>query len=153
MALYSSKKGMSPLIATVLLIAFAVAIGAMIMNWSAGVEEGAHDKGHGSPDACGDVNLASDGSVCYGNNKIAFEAKNIGSHRIDAVKLDISSESTDYEIKVKDSALIGEESTSREVPYAHTGGDTEVNFVPMVKIEGELKQCKDSGFVETLSEC
>jgi flagellin-like protein len=34
-----NKRGMSPIIATILLIAFAVAIGAMIMNWSAGITE------------------------------------------------------------------------------------------------------------------
>ncbi|MBU0666162.1 MAG: archaellin/type IV pilin N-terminal domain-containing protein [Nanoarchaeota archaeon] len=32
-----NKRGMSPIIATILLIAFAVAIGAMIMNWSSGI--------------------------------------------------------------------------------------------------------------------
>ncbi|MFC2136176.1 archaellin/type IV pilin N-terminal domain-containing protein [Bacteroidota bacterium] len=32
-----NKRGLSPIIATVLLIAFAVAIGAMIMSWTAGI--------------------------------------------------------------------------------------------------------------------
>ena len=30
---FSSKKGVSPLIATILLIAFAVALGSVVMNW------------------------------------------------------------------------------------------------------------------------
>jgi|FLOH01.1.fsa_nt_gi flagellin-like protein len=34
-----NKRGISPIIATILLIAFAVAIGAMIMNWTAGAGE------------------------------------------------------------------------------------------------------------------
>lgn len=34
-----NKKGLSPIIATILLIAFAVAIGAMIMSWTTGVTE------------------------------------------------------------------------------------------------------------------
>lgn len=33
------KRGISPLIATVLLVAFAVALGAVVMNWAKGVEE------------------------------------------------------------------------------------------------------------------
>ena len=38
------KKGMSPLIATILLMAFAVALGAVIMNWSTGnISEGGPD--------------------------------------------------------------------------------------------------------------
>lgn len=32
-----NKRGLSPIIATILLIAFAVAIGAMIMSWTAGI--------------------------------------------------------------------------------------------------------------------
>lgn len=35
-SLRSSKRGVSPLIATVLLIAFAVALGAVVMNWGRG---------------------------------------------------------------------------------------------------------------------
>lgn len=35
-----SKKGLSPLIATVLLIAFAVALGVMVMNWGKSAAEG-----------------------------------------------------------------------------------------------------------------
>jgi flagellin-like protein len=33
---FDSRKGLSPLIATVLLIAFAVALGVMVMNWGKG---------------------------------------------------------------------------------------------------------------------
>ena len=32
-----NKRGLSPIVATVLLIAFAVAIGAMIMSWTTGI--------------------------------------------------------------------------------------------------------------------
>ena len=38
-AFFRSKRGLSPLIATVLLIAFAVSMGAMIMNWSTSIGE------------------------------------------------------------------------------------------------------------------
>ena len=33
-----NKRGISPLIATVLLVAFAVALGAVVMSWTSGVE-------------------------------------------------------------------------------------------------------------------
>ncbi|MGM5481169.1 MAG: archaellin/type IV pilin N-terminal domain-containing protein [Nanobdellota archaeon] len=156
MALYNSRKGMSPLIATVLLIAFAVALGAMIMNWSAGIDEEGHgedDSGAAAAEVCGNVNLISDGGVCYADNKISFDVKNVGGHRIDAVKIAISSDSTEYGIKIKDSALIEDESTSREVPYAHTGGEVEVEFIPMVLVEGDLHECPEAGFSKALSEC
>ena len=37
--LFRSNKAVSPLIATVLLIAFAVALGAVVMNWGRGYVE------------------------------------------------------------------------------------------------------------------
>ena len=39
MRIFSSRKAVSPLIATVLLIAFAVALGAVVMNWGRGYVE------------------------------------------------------------------------------------------------------------------
>ncbi len=43
---FNNKKGISPLIATVLLIAFAVALGAVVMNWGRSyVEETARQSG------------------------------------------------------------------------------------------------------------
>jgi len=33
------KRGISPLIATVLLVAFAVSLGAVVMNWASGADE------------------------------------------------------------------------------------------------------------------
>jgi flagellin-like protein len=35
------KRGISPLIATVLLVAFAVSLGAVVMNWAKGTDTGA----------------------------------------------------------------------------------------------------------------
>src|SRR3989338_4406236 len=41
--LFHQKKAVSPLIATVLLIAFAVALGAVVMNWGRGYVEDTQD--------------------------------------------------------------------------------------------------------------
>src|SRR3989344_5283518 len=62
---FSSKKGVSPLIATILLIAFAVALGTVIMNWGLSL-------GSSSDDPCAKVALelkkmVDNGEVCYGN--------------------------------------------------------------------------------------
>jgi flagellin-like protein len=56
-----SKKGVSPLIATVLLISFAVALGAVVMNWAGQI---------GVSDACNDVEISvvtlnNEQQACY----------------------------------------------------------------------------------------
>src|SRR3989344_5413410 len=62
---FSSKKGVSPLIATILLIAFAVALGTVIMNWGLSL-------GSSSDDPCAKVALelkkmVDNGEVRYAN--------------------------------------------------------------------------------------
>lgn len=42
-----NKKAISPLIATLLLVAFAVALGAVVMNWSQGIESHEEEVVHG----------------------------------------------------------------------------------------------------------
>ncbi|MFH1770102.1 MAG: archaellin/type IV pilin N-terminal domain-containing protein [archaeon] len=59
-----NKRGLSPIIATILLIAFAVAIGAMIMSWTAGVVK--------ETPACKDLpeEILNANSFCKLNNMI-----------------------------------------------------------------------------------
>jgi len=78
---------MSPLIATVLLIAFAVALGAMIMNWSSGLEEGNPEEPV-STNPCENVRLElanADPMFCYQEDMIKFRVVNAGTKKIDAV--------------------------------------------------------------------
>lgn len=142
--LFSSKKGMSPLIATVLLIAFAVAMGAMIMNWSAGIEsEGA------SSDYCKDISITTDNGACYGNNVISFDVINDGDKRVNGILLSSISESTSIDITVKDSSLIKGENTNKEIPYPYTEDSVKLEFIPLVINEGEVIECRSGGFSQT----
>src|SRR3989338_9325373 len=78
---FSSKKGVSPIIATILLIAFAVALGTVIINWGLSL-------GSSSDDPCAKVALelkkmVDNGEVCYGNRGaegyLNFVIENSGS--------------------------------------------------------------------------
>ncbi len=85
--LLRSKKGISPLIATVLLIAFAVALGAVVMNVSATLLESG---GEGQAADCSRLALSvaqARGSpeVCFGQGKVTYRIINTGSSRISDV--------------------------------------------------------------------
>ncbi len=54
-ALKNSKKGISPLIATILLIAFALIIGAVTMNWGKAYAEKSEEPNKDSPSGNGFV--------------------------------------------------------------------------------------------------
>lgn len=87
------KKAMSPLIATVLLIAFAVALGAMIMNWSA--EEVSAQTDPNSPvsgDPCVSVGLEvqeafGEKALCHKDGELRFNVVNSGKVEIKGLQL------------------------------------------------------------------
>lgn len=136
---------MSPLIATVLLIAFAVALGAMIMNWGAGtvVDDGSGD----ISSYCEGVKLVSDGPICYSDNQLSFKVKNIGSSRIEGIKIKSVSDIGDLDMGIKDSSMIIGESIDRVQPFIYAGGSIEIEFVPIVLHEKDSIEC--SGFVQS----
>jgi len=148
---FSSKKAMSPLIATVLLIAFAVALGAMIMNWSAGVSPGDVVENQN----CKDVSLTTVLPICYEDNQLLFAVKNDGDERIDAVLLKITDAFGETKTTLRDSALIVGELLESKRPYAYDDGSIAITFVPLVSgADGELESCESASITqETLSSC
>jgi flagellin-like protein len=134
--MFASKKGVSPLIATVLLIAFAVSLGAVIMNLGMNLT---------SP--CETVKVeafvvASEQKICYNpqtkmiETTITNAGTRIDGYRISAVG-DIVSE--------KD--VIGTlEELARSVhqlPYTGVRVDA-VSFIPIITHNGELTMCRES---------
>lgn len=67
-----NKKGISPLIATVLLISFAVSLGAVVMNWSAKVQETAQTSNLNCDNTFIDISVLSSGKpdICISQNKV-----------------------------------------------------------------------------------
>src|SRR3990167_1379626 len=84
-----SKKGVSPLIATILLIAFAVALGSVVMNWGLNLNLGKSD------DKCRNVEIKlrdiDSAEACYGgfgsNGYINFIIDNTGSADISGLAI------------------------------------------------------------------
>lgn len=80
--LFNNKRGISPLVATILLMAFAVSIGALIMNWTSSEDSGAVLK----TSSCSAINLKVL-SACQDNNSIRISLKNAGSADINSIIL------------------------------------------------------------------
>ena len=72
---------MSPLIATILLMAFAVALGAVIMNWSASIPESGLD--------CSEIELQIR-SVCTSSGQLQLNLRNVGTTDISEIGISIS---------------------------------------------------------------
>lgn len=143
--MFQSKKGMSPLIATVLLIAFAVAMGAMIMNWSAGIEAGDDP----SSMACDKISISTDKGACYASNKLSFKLTNDGVDRVYGVKLSSLADGNAIDITIKDTQMIQGETITKDVPYLYSGGSVDLEFIPLVQVAGEIVECRSGGFAQS----
>jgi flagellin-like protein len=90
----NTKKGVSPLIATVLLIAFAVALGAVVMNWGRAQLDPSNNK-----NLCSEVEINLEKinqmpNICYSNseNYVSFLLRNDGSLSVLKFRITLISE-------------------------------------------------------------
>ncbi len=97
-----NKKAVSPLIATVLLIAFAIALGAIVMNWGKTYVEGEMESGtaeyYASRECDRDIRLsikdvARRPQLCYNHTgdevSIRFMVENAGPRTVEGIRLTV----------------------------------------------------------------
>ncbi len=123
----SSKRGISPLIATVLLIAFAVALGAMIMNWSSDLLSESS-----LTSVCEKAKISLVGKFCWKDNLINIEVLNSGSSEIQELVLKASSKDAENEIHMKDSKLGVNLRFARQVAFSKGEEGTQYEIIPLV---------------------
>jgi len=148
------KKGMSPLIVTILLIAFAVALGTMIMNWSSDVASGAQV-------SCEEVELQIQKAfekeiLCYNENqgKMRFVVKNVGSSPLDfMIYRRISANLKTNDIKMPDSYLGPGKIYEADIVFEMTDR-LHIEFIPGIMRGGQEVLCTDKTIIrETLPIC
>lgn len=127
-----NKKGMSPLIATILLIAFAVAMGTMIISWSSSLGETI------GPD-CSKVSMTISPYFCYADNLIRVSIKNTGIP-VESVTLKMSDETGLTEKILPDSRINSNQVFTRDVPFAKAG-KASVAVITSVKSGDKVTPC------------
>ncbi len=139
------KKAVSPLIATVLLIAFAVALGAVVMNWGRSYVETTAEYAERGSDIqilCSrDINLkvvdGVENSLCYNDTEkqINFMLENAGTIDIEGLQVTVIGAS-DINTTDLDNATIEIGHIKRfNVNYNNDtmGEILEIKFVPMIE--------------------
>jgi flagellin-like protein len=147
----ADKKGVSPLIATVLLIAFAVSLGAVLLTYMTTLGE------------CGGVSIEiatidNEPQVCFNtnNNKVSFSIENSGRQDIEYFKVTMTGalnvENTDQFTTIR-RAEVGKV----ELQYAktHLGVLQKLKITPVVDEGGEEAICGNdqSIIIEGIPEC
>ena len=125
------KKGMSPLIATILLMAFAVALGAVIMNWSVDIEAGGPD--------CGSVKLRIQ-QACIADGKVELSLKNIGEVNIAEVTLVITDPPVESKMTIANSRMGSGKELSVQLPFGFSSS-SKVGLIPSLEVRGQAVAC------------
>lgn len=141
------KKGMSPLIITILLIALAVSLGAMIMSWSSGAAN--------SPElTCSDAKLEVQVAfgqelLCYNeaDGKLRVIVRNTGSNIIDSLTFRrITLDFKTRDIKLPNSYLGLGKVYESEISF-QMEEKVHVEIIPSVIVDGEELLCNDQAIV------
>ena len=143
----NSKKGVSPLIATILLIAFAVALGSVIMNWGLNLN-------FGKPaDKCSSVAIkirdTDNFEVCYGgagkDGYINFILDNVGIVDINGLTILIVGEKGTrlFELQktIKKGTLFDKKDKEISYDSAMYGNVKQVQFIPKIVLNQETNIC------------
>lgn len=146
-SVFSSKKGVSPLIATILLIAFAVALGSVIMNWGLNLNLGK------PTDKCNNVVIKirsmDNSEVCYGGSEkdgyINFILDNVGVVDINGLTILVIGEKGTrlFELQktIKKGTLLDERGREISYDFAMYGNIKQVQFIPKIEINQETSIC------------
>ena len=148
------KKGMSPLIITILLIALAVALGTMIMNWSSGVASA-------SDFSCSDVLLQVQQAfnkdiLCYNSvdQTLKVSLNNRGSSPADfLVYRRITPDLKSRDIKMPDSYLGPGKVYEADIAF-QKADKVHIEFIPGIMKGGQEVLCTDQAIVrENITSC
>ena len=144
----NSKKSVSPLIATVLLIAFAVALGSVVMNWGLNLNLGK------PTDSCRGVEIklrAIDSSeACYGgfgpSSYINFIADNTGTTDIQGLAVWIvGDKGTSFvdlgNILIKKGDIYDKKDKEFNYDPNIVGNIRQIQFIPKIRVDQSTEIC------------
>ncbi len=142
-----SKRGVSPLIATILLIAFAVALGSVIMNW------GLNLSAQNSDDPCQRIRLElkpiGNAEACYGNTGtqgyVNFILENTGTSDISGVSIWLTgqkkTELIDLVISIPRKATFERINKETSFDFNAVGNINQIQFIPKVQSPERTSIC------------
>lgn len=165
--LFSSRKGVSPLIATVLLIAFAVALGAVVMNWGRGYVEDTADFAQKKSDTeikCSMdistevIKIGGNSQICYDSDTetLNFTIQNSGTVRVDGMRVQaISNKSNIATREINETFHIAQpKRTYMNYSIEGNGSIKQARFTPLIMVDEKGEWCAQNTLkVENIDTC
>ena len=148
LSIFILKKGVSPLIATVLLIAFAVALGSVIMNWGLNLNLGK------STDKCSNIEIKvrniDDSEVCFGGfgqqGYINFVIDNTGTKDLNGLAVWIIGEKGTNlfdldNLAIEKGSLYDKKDKEVTYDFSKYGNIKQVQFIPKIQSDEGIEIC------------
>ncbi len=158
-----NKKAVSPMVATILLIAFAIALGAVVMNWGKGyIEEKAEFVQGGAataPASCDSIvfSVLDTGSTqaCVSENEIRAYIQNDGTEINNLKASVIASGGVSNNDNLLSSVLKSADAINIRIPYSPASGEIiQVKLIPQIEVDGNLEFCTAQGItLENIKDC
>ncbi len=163
----NDKRGVSPLIATVLLIAFTVALGAVVMNWGRGfvqAQTNEVDKSTNTKIPCSKINVEissidSTPQLCYGGAGTAgyLEIRvdnNDEANEIKGFTMVVQGELNTYNNDTINTTIPAGGGAFINLTYSYTtyGKVKQVRIVPKISVGGSITPCGGSPLEKSASE-
>ncbi len=147
-----TKKAMSPLFSTIILIGFAIALGGIVMSWGSGGYSVSETEVVGCDDTS--LSLVSYGEnkgVCSKDNRVYFTVLNDGEAELEGVKVSILGDKDVYSGDVENQIGIAE-IAKLETEHPGIGKIEKIIFTPKIIYSGRL--CPKEGFsIEGIGDC
>lgn len=126
---FFSKRGLSPVIATVLLVVLAIVLAGMVFMWARGfLTEQVEKQGKPVEQVCADVNFDKQTQI-YGDY-LDLQVNNIGNVHIYGFDVKFVGEKDSSMTSFRFDVLVGESSDVQRIPFI--GVPQKVIFYPMV---------------------
>lgn len=147
------RKGMSPLLVTIFLVAFAVALGAMVMSWGSGGE--GRDSSTCDSVSISPQMLGGDELICYNRSAGRLKVVVINSGDVDLQGVVNRQIDSDYDAKdevISNSDLREGQVLSTELVLSP--GRVRVELIPVISVLGDEVLCSDKSLIrENIDEC
>lgn len=146
------KRGIAPVISTILLLMFASALGIIVMSWGRTATVAA-DKPDCSQTSLNIIEYNNKKQICYTDNKLYFTLENNGQIEISGFKVIVISM---YDIKQIDlnKNMNVADIIREEIAYESTEKIQKIKFVPKIYIENKQELCPNNGLeTENIAGC
>lgn len=147
------RKGMSPLLVTIFLVAFAVALGAVVMSW--GSNGGSRESSTCDSVSISPQMLLGDELICYNESAGKLKVVVINSGSVDLNSIINRQVNSNYDIKddvIANSALREGQVLSTELLLSP--GRVRLELIPTISVLGDEVLCTGKSLIrEDIDEC